>query len=435
MTLLRWGRAFKGVLAHPQTLPRAEAALAVLGGAIAGFASQSVIARNTSKDSFGQYLLVLGVLNIAQVPVSMELGAAATRFARGMYDSGDRASLESLTRVGLVVPACICLLLTFIPAPSPLFSWPVRLLAAALLFSMAATRFLTQLLAAFSRQRVVNIAYQLLRPAATLAINLYLLRSTTIRLTPVVILLVSSTIGAYLALVWISFDTVSTLAAVSPSNKVNSPKGRPRDWLAYSMPLVIGSVVSSAINTQIDTIVVGKLLGASSAATYGLAAQIALVVALIGQAIVNWEAPKWAFAIDRAQVTHSPITFRSAIAKSAAVAALAATAVSVGSPLVPVVFGQKYADALPLLFVLLVGQVLNAGFSAPIATLLNLAGYQRRALATVILSSIAALGLSVVMTLSWGVVGTALAVVGAACMRAGVLYVVFNRSQLHHRKI
>jgi O-antigen/teichoic acid export membrane protein len=94
-----------------------------------------------------------------------------------------------------------------------------------------------------------------------------------------------------------------------------------------------------------------------------------------------------------------------------------------GDLLIILVFGQDYAEAFWPLLILGIGQIIHSGFG-PGGTLLNMSGYERSTLFTLIASAFLNIILNFMFIPIWGIYGASIATSTSVLFRKVIIWIV-----------
>ncbi len=185
------------------------------------------------------------------------------------------------------------------------------------------------------------------------------------------------------------------------------PVFRPGEWLSTSTPMIAGALTRTILAGG-DVIIIRLVLGEGDAGLYHAAITLALTAHLIGLAVFAAASPELA----RHDGTDAPATWQSIYHYSLKLSVSGGIAIAIllivfGKSLLGL-FGDGFEAAYPVLVVLTFGVVCqNLSFGAIIS--LNMSGGAKRGVPWLVMLAAISLSLSILGTLSFGMVGTAAA--------------------------
>lgn len=261
-----------------------------------------------------------------------------------------------------------------------------------------------------------------------------ILRQGLLGLSVAVYLALSGTAPtAVVVLMLHALAVILTLAAehywnqrATPVEARSVPRASTRpEWVRYSLHMTIISNIG-AWTVQLDVLIVGMLLGASTAGIYSVASRMALLVPWVSLAALTLFSPVVAeLAASGQRKTLQQYT--TAVARAVALASLAlASGIWQFHGWILSWFGPEYlAAALPL-GILLCGYVLQDLFG-PVAALMNLSGRQAATLRVVSLGALGGLVLQLLLVPRLGSAGAATAVSIVVVGNALALWILLQR--------
>jgi O-antigen/teichoic acid export membrane protein len=398
-----------------------------VGGALIAFSVQLLVTRSLGHVEYGHYAYALAWMNAALLLAKLELDTSALRFVgaytgqkewrllRGFLRRSGQVVRAASVATALVAAGIVWLLTGGGRAPTAGAFWA----ACALLPITAMMQFKASCLQGFRRIRAAQVPVLILRPllfgigvaVATFAVGARLHAAEAIMLN------LLATVPALLLTWKLLRDAVA--AEAPPAIPVYAT----RSWLRTGLDLLLIAAAQLVLGTQADVLVVGTLLGTTDAGLYSVASQLALLVSFGVTAIVFVAVPM----ISDLHATNR----RAELQHLVTVVQWASLAVSLPVVLLLVFegrtvlgwFGDTFVAAYPVLLVLLVANFIAALVGILAGFMLTLTGHQRQAAVIIVGSAIVNLALSLVLTHSFGAVGTATATAATTLLRSGVLAV------------
>ena len=192
-----------------------------------------------------------------------------------------------------------------------------------------------------------------------------------------------------------------------PAARAAAPSYDTGLWIRVALPLLAIAGMHLLLG-QIDILMIGALLGPTSAGLYAAASRVALVVGLALQAVNSILGPMVAdfHATGRHRQLQQAVT---RVARGVLVFAVIAAAllVALGTPLLRL-FGPEFTVALNPLYVLVAGQLVNA-LVGSVGLLMTMTGAQNRAAAIIGVATVLNIVLNAVLIPAFGLLGAAAA--------------------------
>jgi O-antigen/teichoic acid export membrane protein len=400
-------------------LARGAGALSAVevGGIAVAYAAHILFARWMGPREFGLYAYVMGWSSVLAILPTLGLADAGMRFVaeyrargdwgrlRGVIGTSERAALAAGAALGLGGTAVIVALDRWhgLSAPQAMVIgvWMAPLLGLVLLLR-GLGRGLTHVALAFA-------PHALLRPLLVLLAGGVLVWAHGPP-SGVGLLTAGLAVLPLVVLVQLAMLRGAVRAAVPPAPPVHDR----RAWLEVAFPLLLVNG-AGLVMTYSGLLGVGGLLGPTDAGLYHVASRTASLITLSVSLANAFAAPHFAalYAEGNRQGLQSLTTTVTRWSFwSSAVIALALVAFA--EPVLGL-FGRGFVGAWPVLAVLAIGQVVNAG-AGPVGTLLNMTGRHGVNLRVTLWTMAANVVLTVAGVLALGVAGAALA--AAATMTA-----------------
>lgn len=400
---------FRKLDSHSQELFRGASValiLRVLGAGLT-FLLSLILARTLGAEGAGMYFLAYGVVTIASVAARLGLSGSLVRFTSQGAVTEDWASVHGLARraVMLGIAASIVTigaLLALAPwiaevvFDEPRLTEPLRIMSFALLPFV-----------------LLNLIGQLLRGLKRIAQSLAVMAALPPALTCAGVLVLGPLAGTRGAAASYLIATLVTLAFAwawwrsSTPKPVDPPAAFPlRTLLASSMPLFWTSLFTIVIDRS-PSLFLGFFAPAAEVGILEIANRTALLVSFILLAVNSIAGPKFA-ELHRSGDIDALARIARRSAMISAVAALPPVLIFIAVPdLVMGLFGDRFVQGAPILVILALGQLFNAGTGC-VAVVLVMSGNERAMRNITLLSLLIGIVLYLVLIPLWGMHGAAL---------------------------
>ena len=377
-----------------------------------GLLTQKLLANTLGPAGFGLYLYVVGWGNVAGLICALEFSNAAVRFVSAYTATEDWAGLRGFLRrshqivggttgtVALLAVAALLLFSRFDHVTQYCF------LAACALFPLTS---LTQLqgacLLGWKRVRQSQTPFMVLRPAL-FALGIVVASrqaGRSFEASDAVVLQFMAT-GVAFALTWYFLRR-----AVPVQVNTVAPVYHTAEWIRTAGHFVAISMAQLVLSTQADLLFVGTLLGKAEVGLYGAASQFATLVGFGSTAIMVIAQPMIADLYARRRIAEL-----SRLARQIVALALIASVpvffgiVIMGRPLLRL-YGEPFVAAYPVLVVLSISQLIAAVVGMLLGYLFTMTNHQQTATKIIGGSAVLNIVLALVLTYSFGTIGTATA--------------------------
>jgi O-antigen/teichoic acid export membrane protein len=400
-------------------------------GTALAYPVQILISRSLGAHEYGTYAYALGLLNVAALIVTLDLGGAALRFGGYYHSISNWPLLRGFVRrsrrivIGTSASAAIggAALLLFAPINIEPTLAHALLAACALLVPHCLLQLDLNILQAFRRVHEPRIPNLFVRPIGfalffLAGIHLFSLPRTAATA------LYSNALGTTVALAL----SMVLLTRLWPRDERHGTRDcRTAEWLRFSATSISSSFLTLILSQQSDVVVVGAIVGRTEAGLYSAASQLASLVVFGVTTINHFASPLMAAHQDRPSGSAlrelvGRITLLNAIVSMPIVAALL-----VGGRLVLGTFGNDFIAAYPVLVTLVLAQAVSALWGGLWGTLLTMTGFQRDAAVIVVLVAGLNVALTLALTPHMGMIGAALATCIAILTRAVIIALVVRR--------
>ena len=402
-----------------------------IASVVFGFATQWILARTLGTQSFGAYVYVTGWATTILLVVKLELDTVAVRFVSA-YTEGraDPAKLKGLLRflfsTGLGVSSLAGLIgaVALLVTPGALTSELGRaaLVGSAMVPVMAVLMIAGGALQGHHRILQAQTPFYVVRPlvfVVALVAALALTRQGEGLTAPRALALnvFATILATMVSLRWLRQAVGRTSA---------QPTYARREWLRTGVGLLPASMAQQALGQTTDVILVGTMLSTSAAGIYSIAGQITMFVAFGIAAVATMAAPMIAALHERGDKSELRRLVVMVARVNLAYTIPAYVFLVVAGGWILSLFGPDFRSGYPILLVMGLRAV-TAVIGGHAGTMLSMTGHQRDA--SIIIGTCAALNLAlgVLMTLRFGVMGTATATLLATTVRNAWLPIVAGR--------
>jgi O-antigen/teichoic acid export membrane protein len=390
-----------------------------------------LLARSLGPSGYGTYAFVMALVTLAGFPVQTGLPTLVVRETARAQARGDAHEMRSLWRwttgagVGLGALGGVAFVAAvFAGAVDPgspvgaTVAWGVPLLAVLALGNLrgAALRGLDRVIAGQLPELIV-------RPAGFLAVATLCLLVAPASFAP------PWAMAAHLAGAVLAFAAgILLLAGTAPPETApgRPPAYRTRAWLASALPLALIAGLQ-LVSANTDIVMLGFFAPRDDVGVYRVAVQGSSLVAFGLYAVNMVASPRMARAHQEGD-DESLQRLATHAARVALVAAVPAVAVlgAFGGPILGLVFGDDFRRGAAVLFVLALGQLVNAAFGS-VGTLLKMTGHERDVAAGAGVAALVNVTLNLVLIPLLGMMGAALATVVTFLTWNGLLWRAVRR--------
>lgn len=411
-----------------QELWRSGAPEAIIGialSALLGFGTQLWIARTTSADAFGEYVVILSVVNVLQIVTTLDFGSAHLRYLSRYLEVGERARAKGMVRLGRAVPFVLTtagwLLYRSVGDPLRPKEVPSVVLYALLLLS-GLGRVDTSLGVAIGQRRLSTISNQVIRPLLTLSVLVYFAGTAMAgsTLAPIVALIIGLA-GAQCLNTWISRSIV--LEDVQP-DYADTPI-----WVKHASAMMLASLASVVVASQSDAILVALLANKADAGVYAVANQLASLIALSGGALAAFWTPRLSTLFDSLRMPQALADGRRLERLLAGISVVGAALTVPLAPSLLRLYGKQFQGGVGILTILCVAHGITVSLSCVPSIFLSLAGRQKQVI--LLISTSGAIGVVVALVASphFGSPGIAMGTLTGMIARTILLRTAWRRSR------
>jgi O-antigen/teichoic acid export membrane protein len=398
------------------------------------FAVQVILARSLGPSAFGIYLVALAAMNVAVLPAKTEMDSAALRYVaayladerwdllRGFVHASRRWVLGlsiAVATIGLLIILWLGLsrVSGVVEARRPL------VLACLLLFPTVFLITNSAILQALGWYTKAQLPQQLIRPLA-FGLLLIALPSVVARpLTPDWALganLVASLLALAVAERWLR-------SALPAELGYSRPEYATTDWWKTGLALLSIAVAQLAMSPSVDLLLVGTLRGPTASGLYGAATQVAGLVDFGWNAVFFVTAPTISATFAGGGAAQLQELLRSINRTNLLLCLpLAAVAIVAGGVLLRL-YGSVFLLALPVLVILVLGQVVAGIIGAAAGYVMTMTEHQRPAAIILAVLALGSIAVRLSLTAKYGIVGTAFGALLTATGRSLILAAYIRR--------
>jgi O-antigen/teichoic acid export membrane protein len=399
-------------------------------GVLISFVVQTSLARALGDTEYGTYAVVLGWMNVALLLTKIEQDIVTTRFVGAYTATSDWPRLHGLLRyvprhlfvraVSVGIVAAIVLLLARGRGYDHFIS--VGLLAIPLLIVTAQVVVRSAALQGFKHVLASQLPNVVLRPALFL-VGLWLVIGLGGRLTPggaIALNVLAAAVALVAAERYLRRATPREAAQAPPVNAT-------RDWLRVGYGLVFISLAQLTVSQHTDLLLVAALVDRTNAAHYTAAIQLAQLVAFASTAVMFIVAPLIAelYAVGKIDTLRSFTRATVSVCMAVSFALLVGIA-AFGRPLLGI-FGSAFRVAYVPLLLLAASHFVTASVGALAGWLMTMTGHERPAAWMIGGTAMLNIALSIPLTMTYGLVGTATATLTTTLVRSLILSVYLRR--------
>lgn len=384
--------------------------LIVTGTGLA-FLIQVLLTRTMGPAEYGPYIYVLSWINVLAVIGRFGFDVALTRFVASYRAHEEWGKLKGIVvfsarfvftlsiGIGLATLGVLSMFGDKLePGLEPLFHLGLLSLPCITLLMLAQAR-----LRALKRVALSQLPMQIIRPlivAIGVGITLAWKHPPLTRGQAMLIHVGTSVLVLFIAE---AFWRSSRPSALSRADAVFER----REWLEVTAPMVLMAGTWLLMN-QVDTLMVGALLGSVEAGLYSVASRIATLISFGLFAVNSIAAPMVSerYATNDRKGLQRVLTLA---ATGIALWTLPATAgiITLGSRLL-LVFGREFQSAYPILVALSFGQLVNA-LAGSVGLVMNMTGHQKIALKVALVNMVLNITLNLLLIPRLGALGAAIA--------------------------
>ncbi|CAK0756137.1 putative Polysacc_synt_C domain-containing protein [Gammaproteobacteria bacterium] len=385
--------------------------IAHLGGVLAAFGVQIVLARLLGATRYGDFIYAFSVASLAATWLKLGLDAGIIRFVPAYRAQGEWGLIR-----GLLIRSLQTMLLTgsvvVIVSSIALQIWSTRLgpelkstlQIASFLVPVMMLQFLFESrLRAFDRVFFARLPHEVVQPTLQIILVAGAAGFTTLTLeADQVMMLTVASVLLSLGLGQIFFRRFApTEISIAP------PEYRTRTWITTAIQLSLFSSMLLAIG-QIDIVLSGIFLGTTDAGIYSIASRASRLIPFGLSAINMATAPLISrlYAEQKIKDLQRILTIAAGLIL---VVMLFASLVIVGfSDIILRLFGDDFGAARPALLILALGQFVNT-LSGAAALLMTMTGHQIQALRVAGISLVIDFILNILLIPRYGIIGAAIA--------------------------
>lgn len=324
-----------------------------VASAVMAFVIIVVVGRTLGMVGLGVFIALYNFVQLVSSVADLGVGSGLVNFIPGALSRGKEREANQYLKAGWDFVLMVSVVLSFIGLIIPLGivrlifpgvsfgEWAATVLAATSFILINFVVFIFQARKEFIRAILANGAYSLAR--MVLVVVLTAIGRLSVLLT-IVGYAVSSVLGVVASLPFL--PSVVT-------NKFRPEKKQKTELLKFSRHLGLGKVAAN-IASRIDVQMLYPLAGAVATAQYGIAQRVAFLYVLFSSSAGAVITPKVASVSDREEMKKYS---RKILLLSVVLVAGLGVGVAIAGPLIPLLFGHKYLEAVPVVRWMLVATV------------------------------------------------------------------------------
>jgi O-antigen/teichoic acid export membrane protein len=373
-----------------------------------------LLARILGADAYGLYSIALTVATLGAAFSVLGLDSAVVRYVAIFRRREDRPGLLGTLQAGIGLPmlaAAVAAIVMFLAAGliareligDPRLE-PILRIAAVLVPAMVANSVLSAALQGSQNIGWAVVAEQFSQPIVRFGILFaFFLVGLTAELA-----VLASTLATIVASVLL---LVFVQRRVSLRGIAGGARRDVGTLLGFSLPVYFSNIVN-AVGNNLQTLLLGAMASVASAGIFAVAAQVMLIGTIFHAAIVQAAMPIFAELQDAAQTSRLRHLYQTT-SKWTFTLNLPFFLLAVIFP-VPLlaIFGPEFVDGAPALAILAVASLINAATGSS-GAILDMTGHTRIKLVNTTISVGLSIALNLLLIPSLGVLGAAIAVVGA----------------------
>ena len=220
----------------------------------------------------------------------------------------------------------------------------------------------------------------------------------------------TAVVGSYLQSTVIGFFISAMIVLYKFSHELDSFKVKLikiKHLLLTGLPLLIATSLGLIIAWS-DTIIIGAYSTYEDVAIYSIAVKISLIMTLVLMAVNSIVAPKYAQLYAENKIDLLAAMAQKASSILTIIALTSFVVLLILSSYLLQFFGEEYMGAAYLLYVLLIGQLVNVS-TGSVSLLLNMTGHQKILMKISIISAVINIVLNILFFYFWGLIGVAIA--------------------------
>lgn len=379
-------------------------------GAVLTYIFHILIARFLGASEYGIYVYIMSWILLLSTPASLGMQTATLRFIPEYKAKKNwkllygfiRTSTNFTLSTGIIFALIINLLLIILGENHNSNFYTSFLIATLLIPLMVIANLQSARFKAIGNIILAFIPHQILQPAFLIAF-IYFLHSIEFKLNSKLIFLLYNIIILFLIFtkyyflrkkIYINFKKIKIQYDIY-------------QWLKISLPLLLIAGFQIVLNRS-DTIMVGIFIGTKEAGIYNVAARTANILGFILVAVSSVVVPMFSQLYTKEKIKELQIL----VSKSSHIifwpSLISAILIIIFSKYIFLLFGREFVVAQCSLYILLIGQIINA-FAGSVGALLNMTGNQNYSAGIYGLSAIINIILNVIFIPKYGIIGAAIA--------------------------
>lgn len=425
MTLGASLKAARAHLAGPIARSSISGAAVRLGGMALMFVQAIIAARLLGAGDYGVVTLLLAIAQLASAFALFGFGSLAVAVVARRREAGDatigitfaRHAMPRIALLSLAVAPLSCFAAYFLIGPLPAAMAVPLLLVIPIL---AAIQLLRGVAVGLGRPLWAQVPGELVRPSLlVLALLGFFMLGDIDAMLFVLLYMVAAVIALIIAAPSIRapLGQRHTDSRVTRDDKLG--------WNAQALPF-LGVHLASILQLELATLLLGALASPEAVGLFQPIARISMLLMLPFYALSLGFNPK--VAALHASGKHEELSSLARKHTRAATLVVAAMGAAIGfaSPLLLLLFGKEFAVAAPLVWLLVLGRVIQA-VCGPGHELLTMTGHQDKALQCILASIFVESCLGVLLIPKFGLCGAAVALMLGISLRSALLAIKSQR--------
>lgn len=226
---------------------------------------------------------------------------------------------------------------------------------------------------------------------------------------------------------------ISSQIRLSPQLKELKQKPSYKVWLSISLPMMLVISVQFLI-IRSDVIMLGLMTTATDVGVYNAGAKLAQAATITMMVLNIFFSPRAAELFHKENFSGLRRLYFKTLRYQAASTLCLVASLAIGAPYVISFLGADYANALPVIYVLLFGYAINCLWG-PIPFLMIMTKYEYQAMWMTFVAAGLNIGLNIFLIPLYGIIGAAISTIVAINLRNGLAFLYIMRRGLLKKEI
>lgn len=417
-----------------QTLKRQALTAAVVRifAAALSFGLMAVVARSVTVDDFGDFSVLLALVNIAVVFALLGHETLATRNIGAISfcstENGEKVCqyVRKISRDALCLGVFFAGLVAIFPINPVSDSAESEILGSLVLLipAIALIRINQGLIRGAHQPVRALLPDGIVRPGcALLLFQVFLYLGCEAKLSLSAAMLISALAAILLSYVY-SHSALAILFRCLPKDNCR-PDTEPE--LRYFSSAIFCSSIVAVMASQVGLVLLGELADATEAASYSVAQRYSIATSLIAQGVYQAVSSRIAAKYSSGDLNELQILTGRICRFATAGSLLCAFGIALGSAPLLGLFGDEYRNAATVLYVLLLGIVVNVA-AGPVGILLLMTGNEDKHLSSLVISLVVQVLMLVLLVQKFGALGAAFSALVSTIIWNSIMAVHVQRS-------